>query len=132
MIPVAVFLATEPLAFDDILASNKGQIVANSGKMTIAAKKIAADYATIYSSGNMQPFVTCEIASQINIYITGLRNNTARFVIQALSRNMIVANSGKMTIAAKKIAADYATIYSSGNMQIDATAIFYLRDRQSD
>jgi hypothetical protein len=47
---------------------------------------------------------------------------------------------GKMTIAAKKIAADYATIYSSGNMQIDATAISskaqsalcYLRDRQSD
>lgn len=28
-----------------------------------------------------------------------------------------------MTIAAKKIAADYATIYSSGNMQIDTTAI---------
>lgn len=36
------------------LASNKGQIIANAGEMTIAAKKISADYATIYSSGNMQ------------------------------------------------------------------------------
>ncbi|HDT0385770.1 TPA: filamentous hemagglutinin N-terminal domain-containing protein [Klebsiella aerogenes] len=70
------------------LASNKGQIVANSGGMTIAAKKIAADYATIYSSGNMQID-----ASSLSSKASGsIAKNTANGVISSDSDVLININ----------------------------------------
>ncbi|HGR4958870.1 filamentous hemagglutinin N-terminal domain-containing protein [Klebsiella aerogenes] len=90
------------------LASNKGQIVANSGKMTIAAKRIAADYATIYSSGNMKID-----ASGLSSKASGsIAKNTATGIISSDSDVLINING------------DYNNtgwVNAKGNMTVNAS-----------
>ncbi len=71
----------------------------------------------------------------LNITAKNVNNTSGRIISQSgeaninLSGNLtnnkgqVVANSGNMNIAAKQVAADYSTIYSAGNMNINVDSL---------
>jgi len=70
------------------MASNKGQVAANAGSVTIAANKVNADYGTLYSSGDLRID-----AKGLSLKGDGsIANNTARGIIASDSDILININ----------------------------------------